>query len=95
MLPIALVENLALYNIEQGWPTNQIPRVCQISSDCVIAMSHIIHMGIHEHHPISYLYTYLCSARFIVNVTHQHDSDRTLQGICCFACYLVGLLVIT
>jgi len=25
--------------------------------------------------------TYLCSVRFNVNITHQHDNDRTLQGI--------------
>jgi len=37
---------------------------------------------------------YLCSARFIVNITHQHDNNRTLQAIYCYACYLVGLLVI-
>jgi len=30
----------------------------------------------------------------IVNITHyQHDNDRTLQGIYCYACYLVGLLL--
>ena len=39
--------------------------------------------------------TYLCSARFIVNITHQHDKDITLQAIYCCACYLVGLLIIT
>ena len=39
-------------------------------------------------------HTYLCSARFIVNITHQHNNDRTLQAVYCYACYLVGLLVI-
>jgi len=39
--------------------------------------------------------TYLCSATFIVNITHQDDKDRTLQAICCHACYFVGLLAIT
>jgi len=39
--------------------------------------------------------TYLGLARFIVNITHQHDNDRTLQGIYCYACYLVELLIIT
>ena len=33
-------------------------------------------------------HTYLCSARFIVNVTHQHDNDRNLRAIYCYACYL-------
>jgi len=36
--------------------------------------------------------TYLCSARFIVNITHQHDNVRNLQTIYCYACYSVGLL---
>jgi len=26
-------------------------------------------------------HTYLCSVRFIVNVTRQHDNDMTLQAI--------------
>jgi len=39
--------------------------------------------------------TFLSSARFIVNITHQHGNDRTFQAIYCYACYLVGLLVIT
>jgi len=38
--------------------------------------------------------TYLCLAKFIVNITHQHDKDRTLQAIYCYACYLLGLLII-
>jgi len=40
-------------------------------------------------------HTYLCSARIIVNITHQRDNDRTLQSIYCCACYIVGHLVIT
>jgi len=41
-------------------------------------------------------HTYLCITRIIVNITHQHDNDRTLQkAIYCYACHLVGLLVIT
>jgi len=32
---------------------------------------------------------------FIVNTIHQHDNNKTLQAIYCYACYLVGLLVIT
>jgi len=30
-----------------------------------------------------------------VNITHQHDNDRTLQAIYCYACYLEGLLEVT
>jgi len=26
-------------------------------------------------------HTHLCSARFIANVTHQHDNDRNLQAL--------------
>jgi len=64
---------------------------------CVTAKSRIIHIGTHEHHPASspHSHTYLCSAGFIVNVTHQHDNERTLHAIYCDVCYLVGLLVIT
>ena len=36
--------------------------------------------------------TYLCSARFILNVTHKHDNNINVQVIYCCACYLVGLL---
>jgi len=43
---------------------------------------------------IPHSHTHLCSATF-VNIIHQHDIDRTLQAIYCYACYLVGLLVIT
>jgi len=35
------------------------------------------------------------SHTLMVDITNQHDSDRTLQGICCHACYLEVLMVIT
>ena len=41
-------------------------------------------------HPHTYLYL----VRFIVNITHQHDNNKTLQGIYCYECYLLGLTVI-
>jgi len=51
-------------------------------------------MGTYELNPIFYSHTYFCLPGFIVNITHhQHDNNRTLQGIYCYACYLVGLLV--
>jgi len=48
-------------------------------SYCVTAESHIMHMGTHEHHPIfsSITHTQLCSARFNIDITHQHDKDKT------------------
>jgi len=50
------------------------------------------HMNITLSLPHSH--TYFCLARFIVNITHhQHDNDKTLQGITCYACSLVGILV--
>jgi len=62
----------------------------------VNAKSHISHMGSHEHHPTSSSLTHTpCSARYIVNITHQHDNDRTLQAVYCYACYLVGRLALT
>ena len=51
------------------------------------------HMNITSSLPHSH--TYLCSAKFTVNITHQHDNHRTSQLIYCFAYYFVGLLVIT
>jgi len=64
-------------------------------SYCVTAKSHIIHTGTHEHQPsFPHSHTYLSSAKFIENITHQHDNDRTLKAVCCYACYLVRLLVI-
>ena len=68
-------------------------------SYCVIAKSRSMllytwpwaHMNISP--SLHHSHTHLCSATFVVNITHQHD--RTLQAIHCYACYLVGLLVIT
>ena len=57
---------------------------------CVIAKSHIIHLGTHGHHPISSSLSHLCSARFIISIKHQHDNDRTMQAIHRYACCLVG-----
>ena len=36
-------------------------------------------------------HTYLCSVRFIVNFTQQHDNDKNLQAVYCYTHYLVGL----
>jgi len=48
-------------------------------------------LGAHEHQSsLPHAHTYLCSARFILNITHQHDNDRNLQAVYCHACYLVG-----
>ena len=62
-------------------------------SYCVTAKCHIIHTGTHAYHTICFSNTCHCSGTFIVNITHQHDYDRTHQAICCFACYFVGLVV--
>jgi len=63
-------------------------------SYCVTARSHVMHTGAHEQDPISSCLTHIYWARFIANITnHQQDNDRTLQGIYCYACYLMGLLV--
>ena len=71
---------------------NQLEMKSHISY-CVTAKSHIIHKGIQKNYPIAYLRTYLCSATFIVNVTpHQHENNRSLPAIYCYACYLVELL---
>jgi len=50
-----------------------------------------MHVGTHEHYTFSSsLTTYLCPARLIVNITHQHDNEIKLQVIHCYACYSVG-----
>ena len=62
-------------------------------SYCATTKSYIIHKGIQENYPpLTYSRTYLRSATFIVNVTQQHDNNRSLPAIYCYACYLVGLL---
>jgi len=48
------------------------------------------HMNINPLLPHSH--TYLCSARFIINISHQHDNHRNLQAVSRYACYLVGSL---
>jgi len=76
----------------QGPPTSQRPRTTFLTVLPRRATSYT-QMGTHEHHPISSSHTYFCLARFIVNITHQHDNDRTLKAIYCCACYFVGFLV--
>ena len=46
------------------------------------AKTNIIPMDTHERHEMSFSHTYLCSARFIVNITQQnelHDNDKNLK----------------
>ena len=50
-------------------------------------------MGAHEHNPISSSLTHTLLLDLLWISHHQQDNDRTLQGIYCNACYLVGLLV--
>jgi len=62
-------------------------------SFCVTANSHTsIRIGAHEHHSISSSLTHTPLHSYIVNITHQHDNDRTLLIIYCYACCFVGLL---
>lgn len=81
---VKIYNKVLFFHLKQGWPTSQRPTATFFY--CVTAKSYIIRMGTHEHHPsfppsLSHThahkkYTHLCSARFIVNVTHQHDNDR-------------------
>jgi len=58
-------------------------------------MNHI-HMGTYMNFiQIFFSLKYIPLLKFIVNITHQHDNDKTLQAIICYAHYLMGLLVIT
>jgi len=82
------------HGLLQGWPTNQRPRATFLTVLPQRATSYTwAHMNITRSLPHSR--TYLYSARFTVNITHQHDNDRTLQAIYCYACCLMGILVIT
>ena len=78
----------------QGWPTSQRRRATFITVLQQRATSYTwAHMNITPSVPHSH--THFCLARFIVNITQrQHDNKRTLKGIYCYACYLVGLLVL-
>jgi len=78
----------------QGWPTSQRPTATFPIVLPQRATSHTwAHMNVTPSLPHSN--TYLCSATFIVNITHQHDKDRNLQAVYCYVCYLVGFLIIT
>jgi len=76
----------------QKWPTSQRPSATFFTVLPQRATPYTwAHMNITPSLPHSR--TYLCSARFIVNITHhwyQHHNDRNLQAIY-YACYLVGL----
>jgi len=59
-----------LYGLVRGWPTSQ--RATFLTALLQTATSHILaHVNITPSFPHSH--TYLCSARFIVNTTHQHN----------------------
>jgi len=69
------------------WIQSYMPGVANQSetkshiSYCVTAKSHIsIHGHINITPSLPHAHTYLCSARFIIIITHQHDSDRYLQA---------------
>ena len=75
----------------QGWPTTQRPRATFVA---VLQQRAISYTWGHMNPSLPNSHTYFCLARFNVNITHhQPDNDRTSQGIYCYACYLVGLLV--
>jgi len=42
---------------------------------------------------VSHSHACLCTARFIVNISHHHGNDRTLQTTYCYACFVVRRLV--
>ena len=71
---------LEIKTLYQGWPTSQRLRATfltvlpQRAISYTLALINIVPSLPHSH-------THLCSAKFIVNVTHQHDNDRNLQAI--------------
>ena len=79
-------------DIYQGWPTSQRPRTTFLTVFLQRATSYTP-ANVNITLSLPHSHAYLCSVRFIVNVTHQHD--RILQTIYCYASYLVGLLIKT
>ena len=80
-----------MFPLDQGWPTIQKPRATFLTVFLQRAKSctrYNDRMNITP--PLTHINTYLCSARFIVNVTHQYDNDRNLQAIYYLAYYLVS-----
>ena len=64
-----------LYTLMQGWPTSQRSRATFVTVLPYRASSHTCaHMDITPFLPHSHAYFF--SARFSVNITHQHDNDR-------------------
>jgi len=74
--------------LSQGWATSQRPKATfpivlpQRATSYAWAHVNIIPSFPHPN-------TYLCPATFSVNITHQHDKDRTLQAVYCNVRYLV------
>ena len=76
----------------QGWPTIQKPRTHFLL--CCSKEPDHTHGRTWRTKPHLFLtHEHICLARFIANITHRQDNDRTLQGICSYACYLMRLLV--
>jgi len=84
----------AFYSLGQVMQTSQKNK--SHISYCITAKSMsytLAHMNIAPSLP--HWNTYLCSAMFAANITHQHHNDRPLQAIYCYACYLVEFLAFT
>ena len=75
-----------IFIVCQGWPTTLRRRATFFT---VLQQRAISYTRAYKKitPPLTYLSTYLCLATFIVNVTHQHDNNRSLSAI-----YCVGLL---
>jgi len=71
----------ALLEVSDGWAiagvANQSETKNHISYS-VTAKRYIIHTGTHDQNHIPSSHTY---ARFIVNITNQHDNDRNSKAI--------------
>ena len=79
-----------LKTIDQGWPTSQTKSHISYGVTAKAESHTWAHMNITPSLPQSHI-----TQIQYVNITNQHNNDRTWQGIYCYACYLVGLLVIT
>jgi len=80
--------------VNQQWPTSQRPSATFLTVLRQRATSYTLtHMNIT---PLFLTHTNLLLSwiQCKYSITYQYDNDRTLKAIYCYACYIVGLLVI-
>ena len=77
-------------SIYQGWPTSLRRRATFLT---VLQQRAISYTRTYKKitPPLTYSRTYLCSATFIVNFTHQHNNNRSLPALCMLLSEISGI----